>query len=89
MKTGEPESNEIMKAVILETVENQLRDNDPPETRQTYERLISDGYSDQEARELIGAAVSTEIFNVLKSNKPYDRKRYVAALLRLPTLPWE
>ena len=89
MRRGEPESNEIVRAVILETVENQLRDNDPPETRQTYERLVSEGYSDQEARELIGALVSTEIFNILKSNKPYDRERYVAALQRLPTLPWE
>ena len=89
MTTGEPESNEIMKAVIMETVENQLRDNDPSETRQAYERLMSAGHSDQEARELIGAVVSTEIFSILKNNKPYDRKRYVAALQRLPTMPWE
>lgn len=32
MMTGEPEPNEIVRAAILETVENQLRDNDPPET---------------------------------------------------------
>jgi hypothetical protein len=37
MRRGEPEPNEIMKAIVLETVENQLRDNDPPETRQAYE----------------------------------------------------
>ena len=64
MRRDEPEPNEIVKAAILETVENQLRDNDPPETRQTYERLVSAGYSDQEARELIGALVSTEIFGL-------------------------
>ena len=89
MTTGEPEPNEVVKAAILEVVENQLRENEPPETRQMYDRLVSEGYSDQEARELIGALVSTEVFNVLQSKRPYDRERYVAALQKLPTLPWE
>jgi len=39
MTAGELESNKFVKAAILETVKNQLRDNDPPETRQTYEQV--------------------------------------------------
>ncbi len=83
------EPNLILKATTLEVVENQLRDNSPPETKVTYDRSLAKGYSDQEARELIGAAVSVEIYDVLKSNKPFDEARYIKALRRLPKLPWE
>ena len=83
------EPNLILKATTLEIVENQLRDNSPPETKVTYDRLLAKGYSDQESRELMGAAVSVEIYDVLKSNKPFDEARYIKALRRLPKLPWE
>ncbi len=71
----------------MEVVENQLRDNDPPETRQTYDRLVAEGQSDAEARRLIGCVVVTEIFDVLKQNKPYNAQRFVAALHKLPAMP--
>ena len=62
---------------------------DPPETKQTYDRLITDGISDQEARRLIGCVVSSEIFDVLKQQQPFDRDRFVKALSKLPKMPWE
>ncbi len=73
----------------MEVVDNQLRGNDPPETRQTYERLIASGVDDKEARRLIGCIVTSEIFDVLKRRQPFDRARFVAALARLPQMPWE
>jgi hypothetical protein len=57
-----PKVNENLKSTVPEIVDNQLRDNTPPETRQTYQRLLKEGYKDQEARELIGVVVSSEIF---------------------------
>ena len=83
------ESNPILKREILEVVNNQLENLDPPETKQTYDRLIVDGISDQEARRLIGCVVSSEIFNVLKQQQASDRARFVKALNKLPNLPWE
>jgi hypothetical protein len=83
------EHNPRLKAAILQVVENQLRDNNPPETRQTYDRLRAEGHSDQEVRRLIGCVVASEIFDILKQQKPFDRDRYVKALARLPKLPWE
>ena len=83
------ESNPILKREILEVVNNQLKNLDPPETKQTYDRLIADGISDQEARRLIGCVVSSEIFNVLKQQQASDRARFVKALNKLPNLPWE
>ena len=79
----------VLKHTILEVVNNQQKDLDPPETKQTYDRLIADGISDQEARRLIGCIVSSEIFDVLKQQQPFDHARFVKALNKLPKLPWE
>ena len=88
MKTKEP-NPEIVRAAMLQVVDNQLRDGEPPETRQTLERLMAEGHSEAEARQLIAAVVSSEIFGVLKYQRPYDQANYVAALQRLPKLPWD
>jgi len=34
----------VVRAAVLEVIENQLRDGTPPETKQTFERLMADGY---------------------------------------------
>lgn len=79
----------IVRTAILEVVENQLRDGTPPETRQTLQRLVTEGYSEEEARRLIGVVVTSEIFNVLKHNQPYNEVRFIVALRQLPKLPDE
>ena len=78
-----------MMEEILKTVDIQIRGNDPPETRATYERLRAQGYSDEEARNLIGAVMANEIYDVLKSQKPFDTERFVARLAKLPQTPWK
>ena len=80
---------EITRAAIFEIIENQMRDDTPPETKQTYDRLIADGHSREETMKLIGCAVSSEIFDVLKQQQPFNQDRYVAALQSLPELPWD
>jgi len=81
--------NTYLKSAILEVVENQLQANDPPETRQTYDRLISEGYSEVEAKKLIGCVVSLEVFDVLKKQEPFNPERFAKALNELPKLPWD
>jgi hypothetical protein len=53
-----------LKAAILQVVDNQIRANDPPETKQTLDRLLSEGHSKEEAKRLIGCIVSSEIFDI-------------------------
>lgn len=72
--------NVYLQRAILEVVENQIRDNNPPETRETFERLLRKGYSEEDAKKLIGTAVVYEVFNVLKKGEPYNGKRYIKAL---------
>ncbi|MFH2045045.1 MAG: hypothetical protein ABIK92_07850 [Pseudomonadota bacterium] len=79
--------NPHLQSVILEVVDNQLKANEPPETRQTFDRLVSEGYSEEDAKKLIGSVVASEIFDVLKKQKPFNRERFVKALNKLPKLP--
>ena len=83
------EINPRLGKAILEVVETQLRNNTPPETKETYNRLILSGYPDTEARRLIGLVVVTEIFDVLKRKQEYNEKRFIAMLNKLPAMPWE
>jgi hypothetical protein len=81
------EPNLRLKSAILEVVENQINSNDPPEIEQTLNRLMAEGFSEKEAKELIGGVVVAEVFGVMKSGKPFDLKRYVTALNKLPEIP--
>ena len=81
--------NPRLKVVIMQVVDNQLRANDPPETKQILEHLLSEGHSDKEAKRLIACVVSCEIFDVLKKQEEFNLERFVGALNALPKLPWE
>ena len=78
-----------MRKVFLEIINNQIRDNNPPETKQTLDRLISEGISEKEAKDLIGCVVISEIFDVLRNKEDFNEERYIAALNKLPEQPWE
>lgn len=82
-------TNEKIRTHILEIVENQLEENNPPETQITYDRLISEGFNDLQVRQLIAQCVAVEIFEVMKYGKPYDNNRYIKNLKKLPEEPFE
>jgi hypothetical protein len=79
----------VLRKAIYEIVDNQLRDRNPPQTKQTLDRLVAEGYSAEEARRLIANVVAIEVFDILKNNQVFDEARYVSALRCLPRLPWE
>ena len=83
------EDSRRLKATILEVVENQLRDGDPPETRETLERLIDEGVSEEDARLLLGQAVTVEVYCIWKEKTPFNRERFVRNLRNLPAQPYE
>jgi hypothetical protein len=81
------ETNPEFGNCILEVVENQIRDNDPPETRQTVDRLVAEGYTANEARRLIATAVAVEIFHIMRDREPFNRERFLCNLAHLPKEP--
>ncbi|MDA8099200.1 MAG: hypothetical protein M0042_06210 [Nitrospiraceae bacterium] len=79
--------NPRLRAAFLEAVDKQLRDNDPPETRVTLERLKHEGLSEQKAKELIAAVIAAETFYILKEKQTFNHDRFVKNLNKLPDLP--
>ena len=79
--------NPILKLAFMQTVENQIRDGDPPETRETLERLKSEGISEEDARIYIAQAVSVEVFDIMKNKKKFNMSRFIRNLKLLPAEP--
>lgn len=72
---------------LKETIRTQIRQNDPPETKKTYERLLGEGYSEHEVIRMLAVVVATEIFDIMKEEKPFDHERFVERLNDLPNEP--
>ena len=67
----------------MEVVDNQIKDNDPPCTKEVYEKLMQNGYSSTNAKELIAGIVMEEIFYILKGEKKFDEELYAKKVYSL------
>lgn len=76
--------NVKIKGYILETVDNQLRDNEPKCVNETFKKLITRGYKEKEAKEMIGAILIEEMYDVMKNQQPFNEERYSSKLSTLP-----
>ncbi len=83
------DTNEEMREHIFEILNNQLRENDPPETKKTFDRLKKQGVDTFQAKQMMGQCLTIELFDVLKFGKPYNNNRYIKNLLALPNKPLE
>lgn len=81
--------NEHLMNTIFEVIDNQINANHPPETALTLDRLVNEGYSDFQARQLIGQAVVIEVIDALKNKRPYNEQRYISNLKNFPNEPRE
>jgi len=86
---GAAESGDVAGLAIIEAVENQLKDNNPPEANDTFNRLMSMGERRENAMRYIATVFSIEIFEIIKNETPYNEKRYIRNLKGLPRLPKE
>lgn len=75
--------NTYLKKTILSVVDNQLRDNDPPITRETFERLQTNGYTAKQAKEKIAAVLVEDIYTVISTKKPHNEQLYETRLKEL------
>ena len=76
-------TNPILESLVLEVVENQLRDNDPQETKETFDRLVAKGYSEQKAKEMIGNVIAEETWEVFNQQRVFDKEKFVKNLAKL------
>jgi hypothetical protein len=77
-------SDKTVRDAVLDTVLNQIDTGDPPEARQTYDRLIDGGASNSQALQLMSAALKVEMSRMLTESTPFDNERYSAALKKIP-----
>ena len=75
--------NPRLQKMIFEVVENQMRDNTPPETRITYDRLTASGDAPLTAKKKIGSVVVSHIYEILRDGATFDETQYVRDLLSL------
>jgi len=79
----------LLNTQIFEIIKNQLRDNNPPETKTTYDRLQKQGFDDFQARQMIGQCLAVELYDILKFGKPYNNEQYIKNLIALPKEPFD
>ncbi len=77
-----------VREFVMEITNNQINDNNPPITRQTFKRLVTDGFSEEDAKGLISQIVWAEVYVVIKEKRVFDLERFSAALNYLPNMPW-
>jgi hypothetical protein len=80
--------NDLLKKQFLAIVDQQLSENDPPETLATLERLQKEeGFTRDESRGLIAQCVAQEMTAMMMENEPFNRERYLKLLAELPSPP--
>jgi len=75
--------------LIIQAIKKQIRQNDPPETKETFDRLRREGHAKEEVYRMLGCVMTSEIYEVMKHERVFDRDLYVRRLQALPKLPWE
>ena len=75
--------DKTVRDVFLDTVLNQLETGDPPETKQTLDRLMAEGYSRPHALQAIAAALRTEMNRTMSESTPFDNDKYAALLAKI------
>ncbi|TFJ91307.1 hypothetical protein [Lentibacillus salicampi] len=73
----------MLKAQMIETVENQIEMNDPKSTKETFNRLKKAGYSEDTAKEMIASVLLEEMAYLLQNQVSFDEKRYAEKLADL------
>ena len=75
--------------LVIQAIKEQIRLNDPPETKETFDRLRREGHAKEEIYQMLGCVLVSEMYEVLKQDRLFDRELYAQRLRALPKLPWE
>ena len=68
--------NEVIRKQILGVLKNQIKMNEPKCVNLTIERLVEEGYSENDAREMVAAILLEEMYLMLKENYKFDEEKY-------------
>ncbi len=77
------DSDKTVRDAMLDTVLNQIETGDPPEAKNTYDRLMASGQSKSQALQLMAAALRVEMNRMLSEATPFDNTKYAALLAKI------
>ncbi len=73
---------------MLQALDEQLASPETPEVRHHYQRLLDEGYSEEDTRELLATILSFYIWHT-KRGDGYSYADYVEELAQLPDIDWD
>jgi hypothetical protein len=76
----------VIHAALMQEVERRIAESDPPEVRETFERLFAQGYSPEYIRRMIGFLIARENLEEMFQGTPFYRARFIENLRRLPQI---
>ena len=85
---SEPD-RKIAREALFKAIDNQIKEGNPPATKETFDRLISAGYSRNETMKYLASVLLCELNEMIRDKRMYDEASYVNRLNLLPLLPWE
>lgn len=75
-----------VKKELIKAIKIQLKENNPPETKQAYQRLLDEGIPEEDVYIYLAQALAYEVFAMMKEKRPHDSKNYAQLLAKLPKL---
>ena len=75
--------NPLLKALLLDAVENQVRDKTLPEAGEALARWKAAGLSEEQAKERIAAVMLKYLCTTLHDGVPFDGESYAQDLKQL------
>jgi len=78
-----------LREAFFDIIEDQIQSGSPAETRQTFNRLLRQGYTGSEAIQHIATVFAVELYAVMGSQQAFNEARFTEHLRGLPTLPWQ
>jgi len=82
MKKASPE----VRKALIDAIKIQLKENNPPETKQAFIRLLCDGIPEEDVYIYLAQALAYEMYASMKEERSYDNQNYAKLLAKLPHL---
>lgn len=72
------------RKALIDAAKTQVKENNPPEAKQAYLRLLGEGILEEDVYIYLAQALASEMFIMMKEGKPYNKERYIKRLAKLP-----
>jgi len=83
------DEEEFAENTLIEAIENQIENENPPAAKATFNKLTLVGYEREEILNLMAHVLAVEIDAILEEDRAFNTQWYEAALRALPELPPE